>query len=134
MHSKSTCHLFLFLALALAGCIKVSKTERRVVELPAGDSRTSLATAEQICRDLVEGGFYLDIQTKFPALTQEQLKGLFLTWNFGKFQSGDSVFITTGINYQGNLSQAKDIADHCQSLVARAVTAKFILPAKPAPK
>ena len=126
-HMKSTYHLFLSLCIALvfAGCVQTGKSERRVVELPTGDSQTTLATAEQICRDLIAGGFGSDVQRKFPALTQQQIQGLFLTWNEGTFQSGKSVFIMTGINSQGDLPAAKDIADYCKSLVENAVSTKF---------
>ena len=132
---KSTYHLFsLCIALAFAGCIQTSKSERRVVELPASDSRTSLATAEQICHDLIAGDFGGDVQRKFPALTQQQIQGVFLTWNEGTFQSGKSVFIMTGINSQGVLPQAKDVADYCESLVRNAVSTKFTTPATQTPK
>src|SRR4051812_10424644 len=99
--------IFLLIAfcfgLLVSGCVKVSKTERRVVELPTGQS---LATAEKICRDLIASGYGADLQRKFPSLTPQQLQGLFLTWNEGMFsQSGHSVFIMCGINFSDPLPQ-----------------------------
>jgi len=113
----------LFLGFAVGACIKASMTERRVVELPAGQA---LADAEKICRGLIASGYGADIQRKFPAVTAQQLQGLFLTWNEGTFsQSGHSVFIMCGINYSGSLPQAKELADYCQSVVKKAVADKF---------
>ena len=133
---KTKCYLLLvfLMAAALSGCITSSQVERRVVELPKGDPNATIATAEQICRDLIANGFGNDIQQKFPELTQAQMQGVFLTWNQGTFENGPSVFIMTGINYTGSLPNAKDVSDYCDSLVRKAVSAKFPQSANPPPK
>ena len=126
---KSTLFPMLFLAVCLSGCIQRSSVEQRVVELPAGSSNATLATAAQIGQALVAGGLGADVQKQFPSLTQQQLQGLYLTWNSGTFSGTNSVFFLTGIRYTGSLPEAKAIADYCQSRVNQAVSAKFALPA-----
>ncbi len=120
--------IILLAALIFAACIQASKTERRVVELPKTDPRMSLSTCESIVRDLVAGGLSQRVRDKFPRLTDAQLKGIFMTWNEGQFQTGRSVFIMTGINYQGDLSQAKDVADFLESEAKKAVESYFAKP------
>ena len=122
------------MTIALSGCITSSQGERRVIELPKGDPNTNIATAQQICNDLITNGFGGDIQRKFPALTQTQMQGIFLTPGEGTFENGPSVFIMTGISYTGSLPEAKDIADFCESAVRKAVAAKFPQSANPSPK
>ena len=117
--------LGLALALADAGCVKYTQTERRTVELPAGHPEATLATAEQICRGLVAHGFAAEIRKKYPMLTQAQLEGIMLSWNSGVFKGRTTIFIMTGINYGGDLPQAKAVADDCQALVKRAVEERF---------
>ena len=120
------------LGLALCAC-SVSRTtnERRVAELPTGRPETTLATAEKVCRELIAGGYGADVQRRFPSLTPQQLKGLYLNWNEGSFsQSGQSVFITCGINYTGSLPEAKEVADYCESVVKKAVADRFARTAK----
>ena len=51
-----------------------------------------------------------------------------MTWNEGQFQTGKSVFIMTGINYQGDLNQAKDVADFLESEAKKAVESYFEKP------
>jgi len=60
--------------------------------------------------------------------TAQKLKGIFMTWNEGQFQTGKSVFIMTGINYQGDLNQAKDVADFLESEAKKAVESYFEKP------
>ena len=121
----------LFLGFLLVGCITSSQRDQRVIELPAGDPNTTIATAQQICHDLIAGGFGDEIHRNFPTLTRDQVQGVFLTANEGTFsQSGHSVFILTGINYTGSLPEAKAVADYCESAVRKAVSAKFPAPAK----
>ena len=83
-------------AIALQGCIQHSSVEQRVVELPDGNPNTSLATAAQIGNGLIASGLGAAIQKQFPTLTQQQLQGLYLTWNSGNFQGKQSVFFLTG--------------------------------------
>lgn len=126
MQSRIYCLCALCIGLFLAGCVKVTTGQRRVVELPPGHSQSTLANAETICRELIASGYRADVQRRFPSLSPQQLQGLFLTWNEGNFsRSGHTVFIMCGINYTGSLPQAKEVADYCQSLVANAVAAKF---------
>jgi len=117
--------ILLWATVALVGCIQSSRVEQRVVELPANDPNTSLDTAAKIGQTLVAGGFSADIQKQFPSLTQQQLSGLYLTWNVGNFQGKKSVFFLTGIRYTGSLPEAKAVADYCESRVKKAVAEKF---------
>jgi hypothetical protein len=72
----------LLLIFSLTGCSITSSTvEQRVVELPSGNPNANIATAEQICRDLIASGFINEIQKKFPNLTQQQMQGIYLKWN-----------------------------------------------------
>ncbi|HZR18472.1 MAG TPA: hypothetical protein VFE51_14360 [Verrucomicrobiae bacterium] len=119
---------FICAAIGLQGCIQHSSVEQRVVELPAGNPNTSLATAAQIGNALVASGLGAAIQKQFPTLTQQQLQGLYLTWNSGNFQGKQSVFFLTGIRYTGTLPEAKAVADYCESQVKKAVITKFITP------
>jgi len=115
-------------AICFSGCIQHSSMEQRVVELPAGNPNTSLDMAAQIGKALVASGLGAAIHKQFPALTQQQLQGLYLTWNAGNFQGKQSVFFLTGIRYTGSLPEAKAIADYCESQVKKAVLLKFITP------
>ena len=90
-----------------------------------GDTNATLATAAQIGQSLVATGLGPEIQKKFPSLTQQQLQGLYLTWNSGVFSGTNSVFFLTGIRYTGSLPEAKAIADYLESRVKEAVAAKF---------
>jgi hypothetical protein len=126
-----TLSIILLFTLSFSGfsaCVQVNKSERRVVELPKSDSRTSLTTCESIVRDLAANGLFQRVHDKFPQLTDAQRKGLFMTWNEGNFQNGKSVFIMTGINYQGDLNQAKEVADFLESEVKKAVESFFAKP------
>jgi hypothetical protein len=120
-----TLPIILLLTLIFSACLQVNKTERRVVELPKTDPRTSIATCESIVRDLVAGGLSQRVRDKFPQLTEAQLNGIFMTWNEGQFQTGKSVFIMTGINYQGDMNQAKDVADFLESEAKKAIESYF---------
>jgi hypothetical protein len=115
-------------AMCLSGCIQHSSVEQRVVELPAGNPNTSLDTAAQIGKGLVASGLGAAIQKQFPALSQQQLQGLYLTWNAGVFQGKQSVYFLTGIRYTGSLPEAKAVADYCESQVRKAVITKFVTP------
>jgi hypothetical protein len=115
-----------FAAICLSGCIQHSSVEQRVVELPAGNPNTTLDTAAQIGKTLVASGFGADVQKRFPSLSQQQLQGLFLTWNTGDFQGKPSVFFQTGIRYAGALPEAKAVADYCESRVKKAAVEKLI--------
>lgn len=119
------------LLLGMAACVERTRVEQRVVELPKGAPETSLATAEQICRELMEAGFAAKVQEGFPSLSPQQLREVFLRWNAGQFQTGRSVFITTGISYQGELPIAKEVAEYCADLVQAAVDRKFTKPVSP---
>jgi hypothetical protein len=85
--------------LFLSGCIQRSSMEQRVVELPAGYPNASFDTAAQIGKALIANGLGAAIRKQFPALTQKQLQGLYLTWNTGVFQGKQSVYFLTGIRY-----------------------------------
>ncbi len=111
--------------LLCAACIQTFKTEQRVVELPKDDPRTSLATCESIVRDLVAGGLGKRVQEKFPSLTEAQTQGIFMNWNVGQFQSGKSVFITTGMKYQGEVAEAKEVADFLKAEAEAAIKKYF---------
>ena len=116
-------------AVVLSGCtFQRSSVEQRVVELPAANTNATLATAAQIGQALVASGLGADVQKQFPSLTQQQLQGLYLTWNAGVFSGTNSVFFLTGIRYNGSMPQAKAVADYCESRVKRAVAAKFAPP------
>jgi hypothetical protein len=132
---KTKFHLLLLflMSVALSGCITHSQGERRVVELPKGDPNTNIATAQKICGDLIADGFASDLHQKFPSLTQTQMQGVFLTPAEGTFQDGPSVFIMTGITYTDPLPDAKEIADYCESVVRKAVAAKFPQSVNPSP-
>jgi len=85
-------------------------------------------SAAKIGQTLVAGGLAAEIQKQFPNLTQQQLSGLYLTWNVGNFQGKKSVFFLTGIRYTGSLPEAKAVADYCESRVKKAVAEKFSTP------
>lgn len=125
----STAFLAVFLA---SGCVQVTKgrNEQRVIELPSGNPAATLAAAKTICGE-VAGDLGAELHQRFPGLTQQQFQGVFLHWNEGTFpKTGHTVFITTGITYQGELPAAKEIADACEAGVRRMVAAKFPTPAR----
>ena len=116
----------------VSGCVKLTQTrkEQRVIELPAGNPEATLSTAQAICRE-VSSGLGAELHQRLPQLTQQQFQGVFLNWNEGTFsKTGHSVFITTGINYQGELPVSKEVADVCEATVRRAVAARFSPPAR----
>ncbi len=117
--------ILLCAAVALSGCIQHSRVEQRVVELPAGDTNATLATAARIGQALFAGGLGADVQKQFPSLTQQQLQGLYLTWNAGVFSGTNSVFFLTGVRYAGSMPQAKAVADYLESRVKEAVATNF---------
>ena len=89
------------------------------------DTNATLATAAQIGQSLVASGLGSDVQKRFPNLTQQQMQGVYLTWNSGTFSGTNSLFFLTGIHYTGSLPEAKAVADYLQSRVKEAVAAKF---------
>ena len=111
----------------VSGCMSVtqSKSEQRIVELPADDGNTSLATAALIGQSLIRDGLAADVQKMFPNLSQQQSGGIFLTWNAGVFSGKKSVFFLTGVRYTGSLPEAKAVADYLESRVQEAVLVKF---------
>jgi hypothetical protein len=117
--------ILLCAAVALSGCIQHSRVEQRVVELPSGNTNATLATAAQIGQALVAGGLGADVQKQFPSLTQQQLQGVYLTWNAGVFSGTNSVFFLTGVRYTGSMPQAKAVADYLESRVKQAVATNF---------
>ena len=119
--------ILLLAALFASGCFQVkhSKTEQRVVVLPAGNPGATLGAAQTICGE-VSGGLGKELQQHFPKLTPPQMQGVFVTANEGTFpKGGHQVFITTGIHYQEPLANAKAIADVCEEVVRDAVETKF---------
>jgi hypothetical protein len=84
-----------------------------------------LATAAQIGQTLIASGLGADVQRHFPGLTQQQLQGLYLTWNAGVFSRTNSVFFLTGMRYTGSMTNAKAVADYLESRVKQAVAANF---------
>jgi hypothetical protein len=120
--------ILICVSVCLSGCIQRSSVAQRVVELPMSDTNATLATAAQIGQALVASGFGADIQKKFPSLTQQQLQGVYLTWNVGVFSGTNSVFFLTGIRYTGTLTNADAVADYCQLRVKQSVEAKFATP------
>jgi hypothetical protein len=93
-----------------------------------GNTNATLATAAQIGQALAANGFGADVQKKFPSLTQQQLEGVYLTWNAGVFSGTNSVFFLTGIRYTGTLPDAVAVADYCELRVKQAVEARFATP------
>jgi hypothetical protein len=116
--------------ICFSGCMQTVHTEQRVVELPADNPNSSVESAAQIGKNLVASGLFADLQKQFPNLTQEQLRGVYLTWNVGVFQGKKSVFFLTGIRYTGSLPDAKAIADYCESRVEQAVAKDLPVAAK----
>jgi hypothetical protein len=122
--------ILLCAAICVSGCsIQRSSVEQRVVELPMSDTNATLAAAAKIGQSLVASGLGSDVQKKFPSLTQQQMQGVYLTWNSGVFSGANSVFFLTGIRCTGSLPEAKAIADYLESRVKEAVAAKFRPPA-----
>ena len=118
--------ILICLSVCLSGCIQRSSTAQRVVELPMGDTNATFATAAQIGQSLISSGLGPEVQKKFPNLTQQQLQGLYLTWNTGVFSGTNSVFFLTGIRYTGTLTNADAVADYLQSRVKQAVAVRFV--------
>jgi len=125
MKSKICVLIVLCLGFAVGACVKVVQTHQRGVDLPDVPEAT-LAEAEKICRDLLAGGYRAKIQRKFPALDTEHLPGLFLTWHeSNEPHRGRQVYILCGVICPASVTQADDVADHCQSVVRQAVAARF---------
>ncbi len=117
----------LLIAFLATGCLPIKhfQKDQRVIVLPAGDSGATLEAAKSICQD-VSGHLGAELHQRFPKLTEQESKGVFLNWNEGDFsQGGHQIFITTGVNYEGVLPDAKAIADVCESTVQQAVAARF---------
>lgn len=114
----------------MSGCIQHSSVEQRVVELPAGNTNSTMDTAARIGKALIGSGFGADVQKRFPNLSQQHLHGLYLTWNIGNLQGKQSVFFLTGIRFSGSLPEAKAVAEYCEARVKKAVVEKFIRTAK----
>jgi len=125
----------LLVTLIFSACAqvnKIGKFEHRAVELPKTDPRTSQSNCQSIVDKLIAGGLPERLRDKFPQLTDAQMKGLFMNCNWTpkeyQFQTDKKVEIVTGINYQGDLSQAKDIADFLESEAKKAVESYFAKP------
>ena len=114
-------------SIASSSCsISHGTTEQRIVELPKWHPDTSLATAQQICQQVAANGIAAKVHERFPALTDQQLRGIVLRPMSGNFpQGGQSTFIMTGFYYEGALPDAKVIADYVESIVREAVAARF---------
>ena len=80
---------------------------------------------------IASGDLTAKVRTRFPQLTDQQMRGIFFRPMSGTFsQTGKTTFILAGINYQeGTLSDAKAIADYIQSVVRDAVAGRFGLAA-----
>jgi hypothetical protein len=111
--------------LGLAACSRGPRTEERVVELPAGNAKSTLSTASQIGQSLIGGGFFSAVQQHFPALTDQEFQGVFLSWNQGVIGGRKTVFLLTGIRYRGQSEQAKAIANLCEAQVRSGVSNYF---------
>jgi hypothetical protein len=113
--------------VALPACsVSHGTTDQRIVELPKGHPDTSFATAQQICQQVAASGIAAKVHDRFPALTEQQLRGIVLRPMSGNFpQGGQSTFIMTGLYYEGSLPDAKAIADYIESIVREAVVARF---------
>lgn len=73
----------------------------------------------------IAGGLGNDVQQHFPNVPAKVLQGLYLSANAGLFNGVKSVYLLTGIKYQGDLPQAKAIADDVGEKVAVAVKQRF---------
>jgi hypothetical protein len=124
--------IILLVTLIFSACIQDDKSERRQVELPKTDPRTSLSTCKSIVVSLTANGLPQRLDDKFPKLTYAHRTGIILdcneTLNEAQFQIGKSVFIVTGVIYQGDMNQAKDIADFLESEAKKAVESYFAKP------
>ena len=122
-----TAIILLLAAFFVSGCLHIKhfKKDQRIIVLPADDPGATLAAAQTICGE-VSGGLPRELHQHFPRLTSQQMQGVFVNASEGTFpKGGNQVFITTGINYQEPLPDAKAIADVCEAVVHDAVEAKF---------
>jgi hypothetical protein len=121
------CAIALCAAACLPGCpqISTSKTEQRVVSLPADNPEATLKVARQIGESVLAGGLSEDVQKKFPKLTNQQAVGIFVVGHETLFEGKKTVFLETGIQYMHDLPEASAIADYCESRVSDAVAARF---------
>jgi len=126
--------LILLVTLIFSACAQANKSEHRGVEFPKTDPRTSVSTCQSIVESLTANGLPQRLYDKFPNLTYDQQKGIFMDCNYtlneAQFQIGKGVTIVTGIRYQGEMNQAKDIAEFLESEAKKAVESYF---AKPTP-
>jgi hypothetical protein len=113
------------IAILLSACVQSYTTEQRIVQLPANNPNTSLATASRIGRYLLSGGLADKVRAKFPTLAPQQVQGIFVTWNETSFNGRTKIFLATGIRYTGSLHEAKEVADYCETLAKAAVAANF---------
>src|SRR5437764_1505356 len=111
------CIIVALAALLFQSCsISHGTTEQRIVELPKGHPDTSLATAQQICQQVAASGIAAKVHERFPALTEQQLRGIVLRAMSGYFaKEGQTTFIMTGFYYEGSVPDAKAIADYIKS-------------------
>ena len=117
--------LFLCVTVGCTGCVSKSYTEERAVDLPDGHPATSLEEAAKIGQALAGGSLLAGVQKEFPSLTQQQLQGLFITWNAVESGGKKTVFLKVGIRYTGTLPEAKAIADFCKLQVQSVVAERF---------
>jgi hypothetical protein len=124
----------LIIAISLvASCSRIS-TISEGIYIP-GDAPVAekLTLAEQIGSRVWEAGLQEKVQAAYSGLDPEQLKGIFIRWGTitvspisGEDEAPSTgVRIMTGIQYQGKLDNASEIAAYCGDIVERAVSEHF---------
>ncbi len=73
------------LSLFIGCTFSQGTTEQCVVELPKGHPDTNIATAQQICQQVIASDIAARVRGRFPALTEQQLRGIILRPMSGNF-------------------------------------------------
>ena len=87
-----------------------------------------LATAQDIGKEVWEGGITQRVHERFPELTPDELSGVFLRWETisvtpvtSESQPTTGVRIRAGIQHRGTVKNARAIAKLCADTVAEAI-------------
>jgi hypothetical protein len=121
MKAKYAIVLFI---IGLCFC-QFSKIYQDSVDLPGG---TSLQTAKTITMTVWDDDLKGKVHEKFPHLSKKQLDGLFIRWRSSQSLIGDketTVSILFGIQYQGELKDAKAIIEYVKELVENSAEEYF---------
>lgn len=117
--------LLLLAVLAVFGCGSPERIDAITVRIPeSGNIRADVALAREVTDDVWAAGLKDVVKAQFPAMTEDDLAGLFIRWEEVRTVTSAGTTrraqIVVGIAHNGRIDGAA-VAEFCAEQVARRI-------------